>query len=162
MADDLVLVHHVIRRRFQWALRRGAEYDALLSAGWEGLERARRRYDASRGRKFSTYAVPRIAGEIRTYLDRAWGLRHKAAIEFVPLDCALSAPAPSEDLLGNVDLERALSRLDPREREALVLFDLNDRPYTEIAERWGRSFGLVGQIRQRAFTRLHSHYGASA
>lgn len=44
---------------------RGIEYEELYSAGCMGLVKAVRAFDADRGVRFSTYAVPVILGEIR-------------------------------------------------------------------------------------------------
>lgn len=44
---------------------RGIEYDDLYSAGCVGLMKAATVFDASRGLKFSTYAVPVILGEVK-------------------------------------------------------------------------------------------------
>ena len=44
---------------------RGIEYEELYSAGCVGLVKAANRFDESKGFKFSTYAVPVIAGEIK-------------------------------------------------------------------------------------------------
>ena len=47
---------------------RGVEYDDLFQAGCIGLIKAAGNFDSSRGFAFSTYAVPKIAGEIRRFL----------------------------------------------------------------------------------------------
>ena len=44
---------------------RGIEYEELYSAGCLGLLKAVEGFDASRGLKFSTYAVPVILGEMK-------------------------------------------------------------------------------------------------
>ena len=44
---------------------RGIEYEELFAAGCEGLVKAAKGFDESRGLKFSTYAVPVIMGEIK-------------------------------------------------------------------------------------------------
>ncbi len=59
--DNLGLVH-LCANRFRG---RGIEYEDLYSAGCEGLVKAVRAFDADRGVKFSTYAVPVILGEIK-------------------------------------------------------------------------------------------------
>ena len=41
------------------------ELDDLIQIGYIGLIKAARRFEPERGLKFSTYAVPMIAGEIR-------------------------------------------------------------------------------------------------
>ncbi len=53
---------HLCARRFSG---KGVEYDDLFQAGCVGLIKAADNFDADRGVKFSTYAVPVILGEIR-------------------------------------------------------------------------------------------------
>ena len=59
--DNLGLVH-LCANKFRG---RGIEYDELYSAGCVGLLKAVKAFDADRGAKFSTYAVPVILGEIK-------------------------------------------------------------------------------------------------
>ena len=59
--ENLGLVH-LCANKFRG---RGIEYDDLYSAGCIGLLKAVKVFDASRGVKFSTYAVPVILGEIK-------------------------------------------------------------------------------------------------
>ena len=62
--NNLGLVH-ACAGRFRG---RGIEYDDLYSAGCMGLVKAYDGFDEGRGVQFSTYAVPKIAGEIRRFL----------------------------------------------------------------------------------------------
>ncbi len=59
--ENLGLVH-LCANRFRG---RGIEYEELYSAGCIGLLKAVKVFDAERGVKFSTYAVPVILGEIK-------------------------------------------------------------------------------------------------
>ncbi len=59
--DNLGLVHSIAHR----FAGRGIEYEELYSAGCLGLAKAVKRFDKSRGLRFSTYAFPLIMGEIR-------------------------------------------------------------------------------------------------
>lgn len=61
---NVALVKAVVRR----FLNRGAEYDDLVQLGGIGLLKAIDRFDPAFGVRFSTYAVPMIAGEIRRFL----------------------------------------------------------------------------------------------
>lgn len=61
ICSNIGLVHSCARR----FIGRGVEYDDLFQAGCMGLVKAADGFDASRGLKFSTYAVPVILGEIR-------------------------------------------------------------------------------------------------
>ena len=54
-----------VARRFQG---RGAEMDDLYQLGCLGFLKAVEGFDANFGTQFSTYAVPKIAGEIRRFL----------------------------------------------------------------------------------------------
>ena len=47
---------------------RGIEYEDLFQAGCMGLIKATDAFDRERGVRFSTYAVPKISGEIRRFL----------------------------------------------------------------------------------------------
>ncbi len=61
------LVRFVLNRTYSALgsqVKHGLDYEDLLSEGMSGLIYATRRYDARRGSKFSTYAVPRIRGAI--------------------------------------------------------------------------------------------------
>lgn len=53
---------HAICRRFSG---KGIEYEELFAAGCLGLTKALNNFDETRGIKFSTYAFPVIAGEIK-------------------------------------------------------------------------------------------------
>ncbi len=61
ITDNMALVHMVAKR----FLSRGADYDDMFQAGCVGLIKAADHFDADRGYRFSTYAVPMIMGEIR-------------------------------------------------------------------------------------------------
>lgn len=59
--ENLRLVHACCHKMSD----KGIEYDDLYSAGCIGLVKAAKRFDESKGFKFSTYAVPVILGEIK-------------------------------------------------------------------------------------------------
>lgn len=62
--SNLRLVLSVVRRFYG----RGADHDDLFQVGCLGLIKAVERFDLSYDVAFSTYAVPRIIGELRRYL----------------------------------------------------------------------------------------------
>ena len=68
-AEELVeensgLIWSIARRYFG----RGVDADDLFQLGCVGLVKAIRGYDGAYGTRFSTYAVPKISGEIRRFL----------------------------------------------------------------------------------------------
>ena len=82
--ENLGLVHHIVKR----FAGRGYETEDLFQTGTIGLMKAIDHFDLSYDVKFSTYAVPLIAGEIRRFLrdDGAIkvsrSLREQAAMVF--------------------------------------------------------------------------------
>ncbi|NLJ80516.1 MAG: sigma-70 family RNA polymerase sigma factor [Firmicutes bacterium] len=65
--DNLALVINIVRR-FR---NRGIEYDDLVQIGCLGLLKAVRDFNFDFDVRFSTYAVPKIIGEIRQYLRKS-------------------------------------------------------------------------------------------
>ncbi len=61
---NLGLVHHIVRR----FVGRGYELEDLFQIGTIGLMKAIDKFDLTMEVKFSTYAVPMIAGEIKRFL----------------------------------------------------------------------------------------------
>ncbi len=62
-----------LARRF---MDRGELFEDVLQIGMVGLINALDGFDATRGIRFSTFAIPSISGEIRRYFrDKAWGMR---------------------------------------------------------------------------------------
>lgn len=64
LEENSGLIWAVVRRYFG----KGVEPDDLYQLGCLGFIKAVRGFDASYGTQFSTYAVPKIAGEIRRFL----------------------------------------------------------------------------------------------
>lgn len=64
VSENSALVWAVVRR----FLGRGVEADDLYQLGCLGFLKAVEGFDASYGTQFSTYAVPKISGEIRRFL----------------------------------------------------------------------------------------------
>ena len=62
--DNSALIYSIVKR----FLGRGAEADDLFQLGSIGFIKAVKGYDDSFGTQFSTYAVPKIAGEIKRFL----------------------------------------------------------------------------------------------
>ncbi len=62
--DNSALIWSIVRR----FLGRGTDADDLYQLGCVGLLKAIRGFDESLGNQFSTYAVPKISGEIRRFL----------------------------------------------------------------------------------------------
>lgn len=62
-AEEHINLVHACCQRFR---NRGIDYDDIFQSGCVGLVKATKRFDETKGLKFSTYAVPVILGEIKT------------------------------------------------------------------------------------------------
>ncbi len=63
VTENMGLVNMVVRRY----MGHGTEYEDLFQIGAMGLVKAAKNFDASKNLKFSTYAVSKIVGELKTY-----------------------------------------------------------------------------------------------
>ncbi len=73
---------------------RGAEYDDLIQIGYLGLLKAIQNFDLSLGLRFSTYAVPMIAGEVKRFLRDDGMLKVSRSLKELA-----SRAAPAQDVL---------------------------------------------------------------
>ena len=121
VSENSGLIHTIARRYFG----RGAEPDDLYQLACVGFIKAVRGFDPARGNEFSTYAVPKIAGEIRRFLrddgavkvsravkERAVRVRRSPSVSELAAACALTPEevAVCEQADVSVDsLERELS-----------------------------------------------------
>ena len=170
--DTLALVRSVVKRY----LGRGAEYDDLFQLGCVGLVKAIARFNTAYEVRFSTYAVPMIAGEIKRFLRddgpvkvgrslkelaaRALAVREKLADEtgVSPgvIEIAEALNVPVEDLALALDAARPVASLSERvyDDDHTTLEDTLPAPVHEeavvdrmlIAELLGRLDGRERQI----------------
>ena len=114
--ENLGLVH-LCANRFRG---RGIEYEELYSAGCIGLLKAVKVFDAERGVKFSTYAVPVILGEIKRLFRDGGAIR----------------------------VSRSLKELSVRLQKICVDFrqrEMREPTITELAELSGEDEGRVSE-----------------
>ncbi|SDB52036.1 RNA polymerase sporulation-specific sigma factor [Ruminococcaceae bacterium FB2012] len=113
---------HLCANRFRG---KGIEYDDLYGAGCLGLIKAAKAFDAGRGVRFSTYAVPVILGEIRRLFRDG----------------------------GTVKVSRSLKELSlrlTRERERFLLRESREPTVSELAELTGEEPELIAEALEAA------------
>ena len=86
---------------------RGVELDDLYQLGCVGFLKAVRGFDLSFGTQFSTYAVPKIAGEIRRFLRDDGAVKVSRGIK----EKAVTIKVCRNDLLIKLDREPTLSEI---------------------------------------------------
>ena len=97
------LIWAVVKRYYG----RGAEPEDLYQLGCLGFLKAVQGFDPAYGTQFSTYAVPKIAGEIRRYLRDNGALKVSRGLR----EQSLSVYAAREQLRTRLGREPALSEL---------------------------------------------------
>ena len=109
LRDNSGLIWSIVRRYYG----RGVEPDDLYQLGCLGFIKAVKGFDLTFGTQFSTYAVPKIAGEIRRFLrdDGAIkvsrGIREQAATIFAARE-KLKNPLGREPVLSELSEETGL------------------------------------------------------
>lgn len=88
-------------------LGRGIEYDDLFQAGCMGLVKAADNFDASRGFKFSTYAVPVILGEMRRLFRDGGAVKVSRSLK----ELSMKAVRTAERIAGETGSEPSVSEL---------------------------------------------------
>ena len=103
LEENSVLIRAVVRRYFGKCV----EADDLYQLGCLGFLKAVRGFDAAYGTQFSTYAVPKIAGEIRRYLRDNGAIKVGRSLR----EQSVSIYAARERLRTQLGREPALSEL---------------------------------------------------
>jgi RNA polymerase sporulation-specific sigma factor len=194
-------------------LNRGVEFDDLMQIGSLGLIKAIKGYDMSFDVRFSTYAVPMIAGEIKRFLRDdgiikvSRSLREKSfeifnikermkdelkreptidelgeklqmspedivfAMEAVRNPVSIYEPAFDDDnsktllidtmaehddnaMIDSILLKEMIQKLDPKERQIIMLRFYSDKTQMEIAEVLGVSQVQVSRLITKTLNKL--------
>ena len=126
-----------IVRRF---LGRGTDADDLYQLGCMGLLKAIRGFDESFGNQFSTYAVPKIAGEIRRFLRDDGTIKVSRSLK----ETSQKIRVAREKLLQALGREPVLSEL--AEETGLTAEEIAQAEYaTGSADSLSRETGEDGQ-----------------
>jgi RNA polymerase primary sigma factor len=176
-ALELLVMHNTrfvisIAKKYQG---RGTPLSDLISEGNIGLIEAAKRFDPSRGLRFTTYAVWWIKKSILESVDGEIKNTHTsidAPIGGEDEDFTIANRLKSdgrdtdhivEDESKKIEVNRMLSQLKTREQEIIKsLFGIDTRALT--IDEAGRKFGLtqqrIGQIRDTAIRMLQDRVGA--
>lgn len=104
LAEENLGLVHLCANRFR---NRGIEYDDLYGAGCIGLIKATKSFDAMRGVKFSTYAVPVILGEIKRLFRDGGTIKVSRSVK----ELSLKITAYREKLLRQKGEEPTISQI---------------------------------------------------
>ena len=215
MAQETLIIRNtaLVKSIVKKFLNRGVEFDDLMQIGSLGLIKAVKGYDASYDVRFSTYAVPMIAGEIKRFLRDdgiikvSRSLREKSfeifnikeqlkvelkrdptidelaqrlsmspedivfAMEAVRNPVSIYEPAfdddnsktllidtmsenDDNDMIDSILLKEMIQRLNPKERQLIMLRFYSDKTQMEIAEILGVSQVQVSRLITKTLNKL--------
>ena len=154
--ENMGLVAMVARRY----IGRGTEYEDLIQIGSVGLVKAAQKFDASRNLKFSTYAVSKIIGELKTYFRDNGTIKISRALK----ERSIKVKRVQNDLLSKLGREATVyeiaSELKMDAEEVIECLELKDLVLSldKEAQEGGCLFDLLGEDHQeRDLTRITLH-----
>jgi len=100
LRDRVIEQYMPLARRLAVRYHRGQEpLDDLMQVAYLGLVKAVDRFDPAVGTRFSSFAIPTIAGELRRHFrDTAWTLHVPRGVQEAALDIARAASTLSHEL----------------------------------------------------------------
>lgn len=103
-AEEHINLVHACCQRFR---NRGIDYDDVFQSGCVGLVKATKKFDASKGLKFSTYAVPVILGEIKTLFQNNVSIKVSRKIK----ELAIKIKYEREKIVNSMSREPTVNEL---------------------------------------------------
>ncbi len=166
LEENAGLIWSVVRRY----CGRGVDREDLYQLGCLGFVKAVRGFDTSYGTQFSTYAVPKIAGEIRRFLrddgepEEIAGaetavlgvasLQEESGEEGFSLEDVLGTDAMEDRLLEKLALREAIAALPDREQQVIALRFYKGLTQDRCARVLGVSQVQISRLERRAVGRL--------
>lgn len=126
---NMALVRSIVKKY----LNRGAEYDDLYQIGSMGLVKAIKNFDTGFDVRFSTYAVPMIAGEIKRYLRDDGMIKVSRSLK----ELAVRAAAAQRELSSKLGREAGVQEIAEHigeDAESIALALDASRPHVSIYE----------------------------
>ncbi len=136
----------------------GVDMMDLINEGNIALIKAAGKYDASKGKRFTQYAVWDIKKAIEAYLPKEEMRMNRTATEHIASKGG-EADKTASEFTANEQMIKAIAMLPEREQMVLnAYFGIETEQLTmaEIGEAMGLKRERVRQIRNRALRRLHS------
>ena len=151
LEENAGLIWSIVRRYYG----RGVEPDDLYQLGCLGFLKAVRGFDPSFGTQFSTYAVPKIAGEIRRFLRDDGTVKVAETGEGgLTLEGMLGTGGMEEDVVERLTLRSAMEELPEREQQVLLLRYYKNLTQIQCARVLGVSQVQISRLERRAVDRL--------
>ena len=127
--NNAALVKSIVKK----FTNRGTEYDDLYQIGCLGLVKAIRNFDSAYNVRFSTYAVPMIAGEIKRFLRDDGMIKVSRSLKEVAARAAAAQERLARDLGRDAGIAE-IAKCIEEEVETVVMAMEAVRPHASIYE----------------------------
>ena len=138
------LIKSIVKRY----LNKGVEYDDLYQLGALGFVKAIKNYDASFNVKFTTYAVPMIAGEIKRFLRDDGSVKVSRSIKYTAIEIKNYINEYLKVNLKSPTIEQIAQALNLEVNDVVLAMEANSNPLS-INERYSDdedSFSLQDKL----------------
>jgi RNA polymerase sporulation-specific sigma factor len=137
------------------------EFQDVVQVAYLALVQAGKSFDESKGIKFSTYATPSIRGILLNFISRdkqfneIKGVPHKyktlsyeAEYDCGNLEGRIGVNSFEDAFITRTNLNKAIEKLDKREKQVFNLYFINDCTQKEIAKVINTSQNQVSRIKR--------------
>jgi len=128
------LIKSIVKRY----LNKGIEYDDLFQLGAMGFVKAINNYDASFNVKFTTYAVPMIAGEIKRFLRDDGTIKVSRSIKYTSIQVKNFINEYTKSHLNNPSLDLIAQTLNLEINDVVLALEANTTPLS-LNEKYNES-----------------------
>lgn len=118
------LIKSIVKRY----LNKGIEYDDLYQLGAMGFVKAINNYDSSFNVKFTTYAVPMIAGEIKRFLRDDGSIKVSRSIKYLSIQIKNYINDYIKIHLNNPTIEAIAKHFNIEENDVVLALEANVSP----------------------------------
>ena len=118
------LIKSIVKRY----LNKGVEYDDLYQLGALGFVKAIKNYDASFNVKFTTYAVPMIAGEIKRFLRDDGSVKVSRSIKYTAIEIKNYINEYLKVNLKSPTIEQIAQALNLEVNDVVLAMEANSNP----------------------------------
>lgn len=166
-----VTEHLGLAQKIVWEIypkiQRRYELEDVLQIAYVGLTKAGNSFDETRGIKFSTYAVPKIKGEVIRFLrdDKRYNISRGVPHNFTMLSYEFENENGclrdrigngkfEEDLIKRISINEVVSNLSNQEKKIFQLYFIEDLTQKQIGEMCGIFQNQVSIIKRRIVKKL--------
>lgn len=143
------------------------EFEDLFQIACVGLIKAGKGFDEARGIKFTTYAVPKIKGEIIRFItdDKKFNISRSVPHNFMlcsyeaerengSLESRIGTESFEDDFINIETLNEAIQRLSNGEKKILKLHIIEDLTQKQVGEMCGIAQNQVSRIKRKIIENL--------